>query len=343
PHVAMIFWGANWGNGTSTPANGTVTAAVRDNILNGPYLGNLSAYRAAFGNGSIFSSYFITNTSPGSTFTSGQVQSMVTTNVNNGTLPRPTVDSQLLYFVVTQSGSSDPSEGLNGAHSTFTDNQNNIGHYGWACNDGTIDYLTLVISHEIVEAMTDPEGTAIQVNPRNAGSWNEVSDGTSQAYSARVGGSVVQSYWLQSKKAWVVGTGAQDVNISGGFLTFSGDQIANKNDFVVVSRDPYNLMSFTTGSEQVSFSASLVNSNIQISGLTGTDVVRLEDCFGKAVQVYGGEGDDYLDLGFYTHTLNFLTGIVTFSGGNGYDRVSAYDNGRTTAATYTFDTSFGNQ
>jgi len=37
--------------------------------------------------------------------------------------------------------------------------------YAWVSNNGTLDYVTIVYSHEIVEACTDLEGSAIQGAP----------------------------------------------------------------------------------------------------------------------------------------------------------------------------------
>ena len=46
-----------------------------------------------------------------------------------------------------------------------------------------MDDITKVFSHEYAEAVTDPAGTAWQVNKRNSGpngSWNEIADGEAQ-------------------------------------------------------------------------------------------------------------------------------------------------------------------
>ena len=111
PHVALIFWGAAFGNNTANPSAATIQGAVNP-ILTGQYLGDLSSYRAGLGNGYIFNTYTIANSSPGANFVDANVRTMLTTNINNGTLPRPTVDANLLYMVVTQNGSSDPTESL---------------------------------------------------------------------------------------------------------------------------------------------------------------------------------------------------------------------------------------
>src|SRR5262249_49373047 len=147
------------------------------------------------GGGSRVGTVFVTDSSPSSSFTNGDVDNLLQNKIDDGTIPlEPDDDSQLLYFVVTQPGSSSP--GLLGGHSADTlsdydfpfDFDNDTFHYGWTVNDGTLDTVTNTFSHELAEAVSDPEGSAIQVNPRNSSSWNEVSDGTPQAYSYRLNG-----------------------------------------------------------------------------------------------------------------------------------------------------------
>src|SRR6478609_3277229 len=75
PHVVLIFWGPNWGT-TSTPLAGTCINSVGD-ILSDGYTGDLKSYNAAFGNGSIQSTYFVNDSSPGATTTNAAVTAMV--------------------------------------------------------------------------------------------------------------------------------------------------------------------------------------------------------------------------------------------------------------------------
>src|SRR5678815_1362909 len=121
PHVVLIFWGANWGNGTATPAAATVQSNV-SRIINSFYLPDLSIYRSGFGNGNIDRTVTITTSSPAASFTGANVATMLQTNINNGTLPRPSADANYLYLVVAQNGTSSP--GANGAHSFAADDQN---------------------------------------------------------------------------------------------------------------------------------------------------------------------------------------------------------------------------
>jgi hypothetical protein len=57
-------------------------------------------------------------------------------------------------------------------------------------------------SHELVEALTDPEGNGIQVNPTNPTNWNEIGDVC--ATTGLVNGVTVQWFWSQSDRACVI-------------------------------------------------------------------------------------------------------------------------------------------
>jgi hypothetical protein len=332
PNVVLILWGAGWG-GAQTPSIGTVQNAANV-ALSDRYLGDLRSYWPTFGGGSIYGTYTITSSSPAANFTNAQVRTMITNNINAGVLPRPTAAGNLLYMCVTQSGSTDPAEGLGGEHTYAFDNLNNLFHYGWTINDGNIDTVSTVFSHELVEAMTDPEGNSIQVNPRNASSWNEICDGTAQSYAARINNVKLQSYWLQSKNAYVIGTGAQSFSNVGGHLVVNGDQLANKSDTIIIDSDAYGGVSVNMNGEVTSLLVGTV-SDINVSGLTAADALRIEYNAGAPTTVSGGDGDDFLDLSFYSRNLDRITGSVTEFGGAGNDGLWAYDNSNGFVNTYT--------
>jgi hypothetical protein len=70
--------------------------------------------------------------------------------------------------------------------------------------------MSLTFSHELVEALTDPEGNGIQVNPTNPTNWNEICDVC--ATPGIVNGVTVQSYWSQQDQACVIPTNIPVVN-----------------------------------------------------------------------------------------------------------------------------------
>jgi hypothetical protein len=312
PHVVLVFWGANWGNGTAVPAAATVQSNVRS-IITSFYLPDLSSYRPAFNNGNIDRTVTITTSSPAASFTGANVATMLQTNINNGTLPRPSADANYLYLVVAQNGTSSP--GANGAHSFATDDQNTRFHYGWTTNNGNIDFVSNTLSHEIVEAMTDPESDAIQVDPRSSSNWNEISDGTAQNFSGWYQGVQMQSYWLQSRKAYILSFGNMDIDATagaGGQIIVNGDQSGAVNDEFIVNKDANGRIQITINNQTI----SLARGN-------GTGQYQ-------SVKFVGKEGADTLSIG---STVDFP---VVFDGGNGYDEV--YFMGNSGDDTITFNT-----
>ena len=324
PHTILVFWGSNWGNGTATPAQSAVQNAVTIG-LHSFYLSDLSGYRGfgSFGGGYIDRTVTITSSSPAASFTGANVAAMLQTNINNGVLPRPNVDANYYYLVVAQNGTTSP--GANGAHSFASDNQSHKFHYGWTTNNGNIDFVANTLSHEIVEAMTDAEGDAIQVNPRNGSSWNEVSDGTAQNYSAWWQGVQLQSYWLQSRQAYIVPFGSMDIDATGGpggTITVNGDQGGVTNDNITINKDTVNnRIQITINNQSIAFAIGNGTSQFQsvkVNAKDGNDTIAIGIGVDFPVTVDGGNGYDTV---YYLGTEG--NDNVTFNGtkptGNGFD------------------------
>src|SRR5262249_1919652 len=113
--VDLVFWGAGWDNAQKLKTN--VINAVTS-ILNGPYLSGLSQYRG-IGQAQLLRTDDITSTSPAAHTTISQYDAFVKTSLNKGTLPiTPNMDSQILYMVIPQPGTTDPAEFAGGAHNS---------------------------------------------------------------------------------------------------------------------------------------------------------------------------------------------------------------------------------
>jgi len=197
-HVDLIFWGTGWSTTSGSALRINMQNAV-DSILSGPYTSGLSQYRSSIGSGYRAFTHNITSSSPPSTFSDTDVRNMLTSNISSGTLPSPFGDSQLLYMVITQPGSSAGS--LGGKHGYIDYGPYlNKAHYGWTFNNGSLDsygsvvpYLdtvTWALSHELAEAVTDPELSEITVHDLNG--WEEICDGNATHYTYRWNGYLVQ-------------------------------------------------------------------------------------------------------------------------------------------------------
>jgi len=206
-HLEIIFWGGAWATGT--PSIGQVTDAVVS-MVTGPYMDSLSQYRG-IGHATLFGTTVVASAVGGSPadppnpFSDGDISGLISNLRQAGRLPSPANDNQLVYCVILPSGVSSGG-GFIGEHTYFGLDGVNC-HFAWVMNNGTLDYVTTVFSHELVETVTDPEGSAILGDPGscNQGGWCEIGD-VCEGNVATVNGVTVQRYWSQRDNQCVVPT-----------------------------------------------------------------------------------------------------------------------------------------
>jgi hypothetical protein len=326
--VELVFWGKGWNKDQTTVALMQSMEEKVQVILQSPYLNGLSQYRkGAIKGGSYQASVSVATSSPGATFTEAQGVAFLQANMQNGTLPKPDTDPNLLYVVVTQPGSSSDLK-YGGVHRFATFGQTTF-HYALLANPAakpetnTIDYLSLVFSHELVEAVSDPELNAIQLNPRSAS--NELSDNSALLYAYRLDGALVQSYWSQQDFKFIVPTGLQQdfVVTRGRTLVLPGDQLANPNDNMSSQGTAAGGVTATMNGDTVQFDPCNLKANgfpvdpCQIKGVTfqpnsGNDTITLDAV--RNTLVNAGTGDDTINL--LSNTINTLTTVKTGQGTN---------------------------
>jgi hypothetical protein len=201
-HLQFIFWGAAWTTGT--PSIGQVTDAVV-NIITGPYMDLLSQYRN-IGHATLFGTTLVSSAvggspaNPPSPFNDGDISGLISNLCQAGRLPSPATDSELFYCVILPPGVNSGG-GFIGEHTYFSLDGVNC-HFAWVMNNGTLDYVTTVFSHELVETVTDPEGSAILGDPGscNQSGWCEIGD-VCEGNTTSIRGIVVQRYWSQRDKS----------------------------------------------------------------------------------------------------------------------------------------------
>jgi hypothetical protein len=196
--VYLIFWGSAWAS-NPTPTTAQVTDAI-NRIVSGGYLTGLSQFRG-IGQGYVLGSTTVTSSNPPSGFTDANVSTFIKGLIGAGTIPDLDADNQTLYVVYMPKGISASNSGFIGEHTYYTNSGGRRVHFGWITNNGTLSSVSIISSHEIVEAMTDPEGSAILGDPGTCaqGGWCEIGDVCGS--SGTVNGASVQSYWSQTDKA----------------------------------------------------------------------------------------------------------------------------------------------
>lgn len=203
--VILIFWGTEWTQPTPPLDSADVIAAV-NSVCDGAYVRGLQEYgmRSATHSQTVFV--------PGGSlvnFQDAAVQGVVTGLLNAGSVPLPNSGNHFdyLYCVVLPSTATYGPGGVNGYHSTYAWTNPATGavlrpRYAMLLNDGTLDFVSTVFSHELAEAVTDPDGGGIQIAPGSPTNWNEISDVCRSV--AYVNGVAVQSFWSQAHQACVV-------------------------------------------------------------------------------------------------------------------------------------------
>jgi len=155
---------------------------------------------------------------PANNFTDGQVESIANLAT---TFPRtffglndPPVDITL-YLVITP-----PSIGNNTGLGEHDWEAGGDFAWGWATANFGLDQTLITISHEMIEALTDTDGTTGYRDP----SGNEMAD-VCEPYSAVSNGIAVQSYYSNALDSCVIPDGIDPITLSSGFFvqsTFGG-------------------------------------------------------------------------------------------------------------------------
>jgi len=229
----LIYWGSAWtASPPPNPTSAQITAACRT-MLASAYMAGLAEYRG-IGRGFLRGSAVITTSNPPNGFRDSDVSNFIDAQITAGTVPGPDIDNQTLYCVVMPNGVSASNTSFIGEHTYYTRSGQRI-HFAWITNSGSLSGLTTIISHEIVESATDPEGSAFLgvAGTCSQGGWCEIGDVCSS--TAALDGVTVQSFWSNQAAqcrvpAWpnrtyprvgVQWTGTVPANSSARWFTFN--------------------------------------------------------------------------------------------------------------------------
>ena len=221
-YVSVIFWGKEWSRAVPPPpVSMTDVSNAIARIFGGPYLSGLAQYGINLILQDLWFHLEDTSDPPLSpkTFSDANVDTFLQGLADAGTLQNveerggpavPWGNPKTLVFVIMPTKANFVQANLNGQHSTYSwTHKRDVHGYNeskvelaWVMNNGTLSSISTIFSHELVEALTDPEGDGIQVNPRNATNWNEIGDVCSSTLA--VDGVTVQSYWSTQDNACIV-------------------------------------------------------------------------------------------------------------------------------------------
>ncbi|MGZ2749927.1 FG-GAP-like repeat-containing protein [Burkholderia stagnalis] len=191
----VIFWGDGWQSVTpGSPSMGDVLNDI-SSIVNSPYLNGLREY-TPFTRATLEAAYFVDGYNPPGSFTSADTDYIAWYMMAYGPIP------ETLETIVCVMMPPDRTHSKLGQHS-----------FSIAPNTTTVPVLWVLyrsrngisctFSHELVECITDPDGTGIQVNPRGITDFNEIGDACND-FCGLLNGVMVQSYWSQNVKACII-------------------------------------------------------------------------------------------------------------------------------------------
>jgi hypothetical protein len=210
PAIVLVFWGKGWGAGAS-PSAQDISDAV-STILTSDYLTGLSQYRGIQG-ATLKDSVTVTDSEPPAVFRDDDVADFLQGLASSGRIIEPDQAPEVLYCVIMPPGCRFADANTIGEHSYFLYWRLDLGHlevdanwahFAWVTNDGTLESITTIFSHELVESCTDPEGTGwtAESGPCPPSGWCEIGDVCSDTGVAN--GVTVQSYWSQSANACAI-------------------------------------------------------------------------------------------------------------------------------------------
>ncbi len=199
-NVYLVYWGSAWAQ-NPTPSADNITRSVAS-IMAGPYMSALAQYRNV-GSGILYGKMLVTTSDPPKTFSSDDVSNFLKDLINMETVPGPNDVDQLLYCVIMPVGVSSDQSNVIGEH--FSPGEDILS--AWVMNDGTLDSVTTLFSHELVEACTNPNGDGYQLDAPGQCSaspinWCEIGD-ICEGIRDDVNGVIVQEYWSASDSACI--------------------------------------------------------------------------------------------------------------------------------------------
>jgi hypothetical protein len=162
----------------------------------------LAQYRNV-GSGTLYDTMLVTDSDPPKMFSNDDVSNFLKDLINMQTVPGPNDVDQLLYCVIMPVGVSSDQSNVIGEH--FSPGEDIL--CAWVMNDGTLDSVTTIFSHELVEACTNPNGDGYQFDAPGQCSaspinWCEIGD-ICEGIRDDVNGVIVQEYWSASDSACI--------------------------------------------------------------------------------------------------------------------------------------------
>ena len=347
PTVHIVLWGPAWGTGPGqfnpAPVIAEATAILNSTQINGLTEygsdGKIGSIDSFVDTDAVPSDFDPGNLGDGTSL--GEAQTELNSLVTAGDVAGPGSPSDdavaPIYAIITDPNHSDGTNGGYNATGTVSGGDANILGIG---TDSSFFALGDTFSHEIVEHMADPQSGGVTVTgpavvPVAVGNGSdnfqicdgECEPGGQSHYTYKIGGpgslAIVQPFYSVNFSAFIVDDGnAQQFNLTPNWtlgagnndsfnnnyeLTINGDQMANKNDNIVISRD-------SAGGTEVSLDGQDAWFDPGASNFIGTPL--------KSITINGLSGDNNITID-YSNGNPIPSGGLTINGGTGNDTLIA--------------------
>ena len=217
--IQSVFYGQSWSTSTDLQQFISQVDGFLNYFTTSPYISVLKQY--AIGNGSFMNDVVIPQDPPsGQTIDDSQIRQILNSEITSGQLAMPTSNQLYVFFTapgvsVTLNGQTSDGN-FGGYHDNFIDSAGNPVYYAvlpYPTGQITTQPLTslqqatVVLSHEVTEAMTDPN---VGTGWFDSQSGEEVCD-LAEGHLGVLGGYEIQGVWSQAQQQVVVPTDATGV------------------------------------------------------------------------------------------------------------------------------------
>jgi hypothetical protein len=372
--VTPVYFGSAWRNNPTYSSYGSQLNTFLNRIVKSPYIDQLREYsnfaanqiigRGSTGKADWTSTDWNTHSSlinpaPFTTIDDNDITNMLKDEINFGNVPAP--DANRLYVVyvapnvAVTNGGQNSIQNFTGYHDVTTDYNNHAVYYavivdpsgypgslpkGSPSGMTTLQYDTITTSHELAEAITDPDANTgwRDYDPTSTTYNDEIGDLTQdiapagQATGFILDGYAAQAEWLNSRSANTL-WGANFYK-SGTTLEIDGDQDqANQNDTFIIDTTSAGGIQVTLNDVTVSYAKDAI-SFIDVYGRGGTNTFKINNSPAKVV-IHSQGNYDAVTVG--NGSLAGVTGSVDVIGSTRTTNLDVDDHLDRSARTITMD------
>jgi hypothetical protein len=362
PHVYLMFWGSYWEMGNGPQQQQQIISAAQT-LFNSAYFSGQTQYGT---DGTVLYGGFDNHLSdPPSNFSKDDIRNTLHNDVDNGMVPESENTGDVIYTLITPPGIlSDKGPNVGGYNAFTSQGESNLFDldgltdnevFTWVGggsdpNTFNLDRYTRIMSHELTEAITDPQSfrpfpnvgyNGYQVNPgakfpNPPPNSSQLADYEAENYTYRLDGVQVQSYWSDHDQNFIIPDGnLQNFVVDNGSLSVTGDQFGSPyNDLIFITQNLQGGVEVFENGERVSFDQDAINS-VKVNTGGGNDTVFVLSTLANVpvtINLESGQDNVYV---IPINGLGDIQGAVTVNGGSGTSTLTVDDSGNPNAANWT--------